>query len=672
MQSIIKILVLLIFSILSNIIVAQNTWLWAESIDKSNTWNEPFYKPYNTSDKLLSYRSDSINYCKDCSLPNLLWKGIEANKITIYQLDKKAKLIPQKSTLVKTKLLTQTTQAGAVESIRDVLTISEIVIYRRPDTINTNLSALPIEWIALKIPFEKDTISFYLKSKECFAYLKSDSCKWVHPLNYHIRLNLSDALLQRNYIIRDFSIVSASNFKALPNHKTSLPPLAQTLKKNDTHTSTGNLEINKDTLLIRLQAMCSADINSKYNRGLNKAHIVEFLLKIHAENKIIGYAYHEAGYFTPMQAKDLRNHLLVETIEDGDFTVTRFPPNALTRLYTLKTYTKISTADRITNDWLILGLSKDISTAFNNTYAIAFKYEDVLSALATTNLMWYNGLNQKDSMRLDQALQKQYIDYSEMNIYSVYGDTVAWNINMHYDSELTSPDPVLKLLYEYTSSLISNLSESQTKILGKTNDITIETYQLNYFFISENNSVLTKSTALVEALLDGIRTNKIHVYRDGNLNQLTNAPSVLNKLDKTRFYKTGNAKKDSLYIIKIPIENRFIKASELKEFTLRSNYTTIKKKSVNQGFSFGIFIPAELNPQYETDTFCYVSFNEFVNFLQKNKAYKKIAPHFESLLNDRAIVSVKDFYDLLLYNMTEENADVPSELPMFVRERIAK
>jgi len=578
MQSIIKILVLLIFSILSNIIVAQNTWLWAESIDKSNTWNEPFYKPYNTADKLLSFRFDSINYCKDCSLPNLLWKGIEANKITIYQLDKKAKLIPQKSNLVKTKLLTQTTQAGAVESIRDVLTISEIVIYRLPDTIITNLSALPIEWIALKIPFEKDTISLYLKSNECFAYLKSNSCKWVHPLNYHIRLNLSDALLQRNYIIRDFSIVSASNFKALPNYKSSLPPLAQALNKNDTHTSKGKLEVNTDTLLIRLQAMYSADIHTKYNRGFNKVHFVEYLLKLHAENKIKGYSYHEAGYFTPMLAKDLRNHLLVETTEDGDVTVKRFPPTALIRFHTLKTYTQISSNIRITNDWLIFGLGKEVSTTFNNTYAIAFKYEDVLSTLADTKYIWYNGTNERDSIRLDQALQKQYIDYDEMNIYSVYGDTIAWNINTHYDSELSSPDPVLKLLYEYRSPLFVNLSESQTKVLGKANDIAIETYQLNYSFTSANNSVLTKNTALVDVLLDGIRKNKIHVYRDENLTQLTNATSVLNKLDKTRFYKTGNRKKDSIYISKIPLEDRFIKTSELTEFTVSSNYTTIKKQ----------------------------------------------------------------------------------------------
>ena len=208
--------------------------------------------------------------------------------------------------------------------------------------------------------------------------------------------------------------------------------------------------------------------------------------------------------------------------------------------------------------------------------------------------------------------------------------------------------------------------------MGKTNEVTTQTYQLNYFYTAENNSLLTKNTLLVDALLDAIRTNKIHVYRDEDLAQLTNAEAVLKKLDKTRFYRTGNAKKDSIYISKIPAEDRFIKSSDLKEFTISSSYTILKKKSFNQGITLGIFIPAELNPQYETDTLCYISFNEFDSFLQKNKAYKKLSPQFKSLLNERAIVTVEDFYDLIVYEVTEENAAVPDYLPVFVRERISE
>ena len=341
MRTIITIVILFAFSILSYIAAAQNTWLWAESIDRSNTWNEPFHKRYNTVDKLLSYRSDSTNYCTDCSLANLLWKGIEANKIIIYQLDKKNKLSVQKFYSVQTKLLAQTTHVRSIESMRDVLALAEIVIYRRPDTINTSkLSSLPIEWIALKIPFEKDTISLYLKSNACFAYLKSTECKWVHPLNHHVQLDIADALMQRNYIIKNFNIVSAYDLKIVTNNKISLPPLAQTLQDNDTHVSLGSIEVNKDTLLIRLQAIYSADITTKYNRGFNKAHLIEYLLKLYSENKIKGYRYHEAGYFTSMKTKDLSNQLLVETIEDGDITIKRSPSAALTQMHTLKTYTK--------------------------------------------------------------------------------------------------------------------------------------------------------------------------------------------------------------------------------------------------------------------------------------------------------------------------------------------
>lgn len=667
MRSFITIIISILLSLTATIASAQNTWLWAESIDRSNTWNDPYYKPYNTVDKLLSYREDSAAYCTDCSLPNILWKCIEANKIAIYQLDKKSKLSVQKSSTVKTKLLAQITIEGQAASMQDISHISEIVIYRKPDSIHTKLSELPIEWIALKVPTEKDTVSIYLKSKECFAYLNSNECKWVHPLNHHIRLNITDALIQRNYIIRDFTIVSAANLKALPS-KSSLPPLAQALKKNDTHDPTGNLDVNKDTLLIRLQAIYSADITSGYNKGFNKAHLVEYLLKLHAENKIKGYTYHEAGYFTPMQAKDLRNHLLVETMDEEEITIKRFPTTALTQLHTLKTYTKISETNRFTNDWLLFGLDNETSINFTNRYAIAFKYEDVLAALANTNRMWYSGTSQKDSMRLDEALSKQYIEYNDITIYSAYGNIIT-SFSKDYDFEINSYDAIEVFLQEYAHIILTDFKRQEMALQNKI-DTSVVTYQLKYAFTSSDNSVLTKNTLLTDALLDGIRTNNIHVYRDENLSQTTNSINVLNKLDKTRFYKTGNARKDSIYISKIPVEDRFIKSSDLQDFTLSSNYTTTKKKSVNQGLSLGIFIPAEFNPQYETDTLCYVSFNEFANFLQKNKAYKKLSPQFKSLLNERTILTVKDFYDIILYDVDDRDSVLPDNLPLFVRERL--
>lgn len=664
------ILVSFLLNITAYSVDAQNNWLWAESIDRSNTWNGPFYKPYNTADKLLYYREDSAAYCTDCSLANILWKGIEANKIFIYQADKKGKLSIQKITTVKTKILAQLTIDDQAASVRDISITSEIVIYRKPDSIHTRLSELPIEWIALKIPTQKDTISIYLKSKECFAYLNFHACKWIHPLNHQIRLSINDALIKRNYIIRTFNIVSTSNLNVLP--KSTLPPLAQVLSKTDTHTSKGNLEVNTDTLLIRLQAILSADITSNYNRGFNKAHLIQYLLQLHAENKIKGYTYHEAGYFTIMQPKDLRNHLLVETIEDGDYTVKRVSTTSLTTLHTLKTLTKISSTERLTNDWLLIGISKEISTAFNNTYAIAFKYEDILAALATTNMMWYYGTSQTDSMRLDEALKKQYIDYTDATVYSIYGDTITsfpTHVSQHDKDTMHFKDSASILLYMYTNLLWTSISESQQKIFKQSSE-PIKTYQLHYFFTDSSNSVLTKKTVLVDALLDAIRTNKIQVYKDENLKHATTPTAVLNKLDKTRFYKTGNRKKDSIYISKIPVEDRFIKSSDLKEFTLSSTYTTTKKKSVNQGFALGIFIPAELNPQYETDTLCYVSFNEFVLFLQKNKTYKKLSMQFKDLLNERAIVSIEDFYDILLYDANEKESTVPNDLPAFVREHL--
>jgi hypothetical protein len=672
MRPIRNIVILFVCSILSNMVAAQQTWLWAESIDRSNTWNDPFYKQYNSIDKLMPSKGDSANSCTDCSLVTILWNGLESNKITPYQLDKKSKLSIQKFTQIKSTLLSQINGLNPIESVQDLFSLCEVTIYRRADTSNTDaISAMPVEWLALNIQFERDTFSLYLKSKECFTYLNYSVCRWVHPVNQHIKLSITNALMQRQYIIGKFDIVSAANLHTAAIYKSKLPPLAEKLKKSDTNASKNKIEYKKDTLLVRLQAVYSADIREQPNRGFNKAHIIEYLLKLHAENKIKGYTYHEGGYFSAIQTEGFYKNLITFTFEDGELSFSRAPLSALTRLHVLKTYTKISNGSRISADWLIVGLSKDVSVTFNNTYAIAFKFEDVLSALSATNLMWYHGKNQQDSMRLDMAFRKEYIAYNEMAVYAANGNPVMSRTKQSDTySEVISTDPVSALLYEYTSSIRADFDASQKKMSEQKNNVQTTTYQLNYFFTSESNSELTKNTLLTDALLDGIRSNSIKVYRDKHLKMETTSVFVLNKLDKTRFYQTGNRKKDSIYISKIPLEKRFIKAAELTEFTVCSRYTTIKKKSINQGFSLGVFIPADLNPQYETDTLCYVSFSEFVSFLQKNKAYKKLSAPFVSVLNEKAIVSVEDFYDLLIYDAAVERAAIPDDLPVFVRERI--
>ena len=84
--------------------------------------------------------------------------------------------------------------------------------------------------------------------------------------------------------------------------------------------------------------------------------------------------------------------------------------------------------------------------------------------------------------------------------------------------------------------------------------IKIETLQLNYSFTASNNSVLTKNNLLIDALIEGLKINKLKGYSDEGLTIEVESSSILNKLDKARFYQTGNKKKDSIYISKIAIE----------------------------------------------------------------------------------------------------------------------
>lgn len=658
----------LLFLIASHTLLGQSTWLWAESIDKNNLWNEPFYKPLNSVDNLVVYRTDSTNFCMDCSLPTALWTGIESGKIAIWQLSKKSVLIPQKYTTVKSQLLVQIAKTSSIESIQEALTSSEITIYRRPltETVLT-LAELPIEWIGIKFPFEKDTTTLYLKAVQCLSYLKTRTCNWVLPSNHHTKLNMADALIQRRYIVSPLThVVTTTNLQTSLALKKNPPTLFKKLQENN---RVPLYFPQTENLYIRLQAMYSASITSTYNRGLNKSHIIDYLLKLHAEQKITAYRYHPAGYFTKINKKEINAHLLVETVEEGEYVAKRYSTEAFTQIHLLKTLTKISNEERISSDWFIIGMDSKLSSNVYNTHAVAFQYTDVVAAIHSTNMMWYSGTNEIDSMRLDIALQKEYIDFNTLVLSNLYGDTIT---SIRKDStwleQKNEQDP-LPILYSYGSALVKLFKENPPNTSVSTNKTPTNTYYLTYHFPSENESLSSQNSTIIVALIDAVEHKKIKVYRDPQLKYITRHETVLNKLDKAHFYKTGNLKKDSIFNSRIPLDERYIKPSELTDLEIVSTFSINNKKSQNAGFSFGVFIPAEINPQYESDTLCYVSYGDFLAFLQKNKTYKKLSPTFKTLLNDRAIISVKDFYDLLIYDASNDNTIGTVDMPEFIRAR---
>jgi len=649
-------------------VFAQSSWMLAESIDRSNTWNEPFYKPYNSVDKLFSNKADSGIYCSDCNLSSILWKGIDANKIAVYQLDKNAALTVQKNSVLKKKLQTILEHASETKTISDALHLAEVSLYRRAVTAApAAIQELPIEWISITITIDNNTSILYLHAKECFAFLKNNACQWVHPLNHAISMNLANALVQRNYLAGRSTVVAATNLQTSALYTNSLPNLAQSLLANDKNT----LANSSDTLLIHIQAICRADIKNTNNRGFYKIGLPEILLKLYSEQKLTGYNYHRAGYFTPIQPKELSDHYLVESLEDGEYSVKRLDESSITTMYILKTLTNKSMSVTVTNDWLLLGMSKDISVAFENKYIIAFSFEEVLAALAHQPLMWYNGTNQKDSVKLDEALRTQRIAYDEMLITSMYGDTITRITNDLLYNEEKPYDPVSMGLYIYTTPLIKDFDAEHKRIIRFSKD-KIETYQLHYAFTANNNSVLTKSNTLTDLLLEAIKSNNIAAYSNEALTNIIPAERVIHNLDKARFYQTGNRKKDSIYISKLPVEERYIKSSQLTQYSLKTNYTTVNLKGTNLPIAIGIFIPAELNPQYEPETLCYISYSAFVRFLQSNKAYKKQIPQLNTLLNEKGVVLVEDFYNIKVYELSEERPAVPATLPPYVRERIVE
>jgi hypothetical protein len=668
MLKITKLFILLLLSTVAHTLVAQSTWLWAESIDKTSLWNEPYYKPLNSVDNLVTYRSDSANFCTDCSLSNTLWKGIESSSIAVWRLSKKSILVPQKISVIKIQLLNQIAKTTSIVTIKEALTHSEITIYRKPLSESAlTINELAIEWIALKIPFEKDTTILYLKAAQCLPYLKTHSCNWVLPSNHHTILNMADALIQRKYVTSStINIVASPNLQVRTSLKKNPPILFQTLQENNRQPISLS---NTDSLYIQLQAMYSARTTSIYNRGLYKAHLVDYLLKLHAENKITAYSYHSEGYFTKISKEEIAAHLLVETIEDEEYVARRYSQEAFTCIHVLKTFTKISNEERSRSDWFIIGMDTSLSTNVYNTHAVAFKYDAVIEAIHSANMIWYSGTNEKDSMRLDVALQKDYIDYDALVLSNLYGDTITYIRKAPVWFEQKNEQEPLSILYTYGNALIKSFTENPPKVPIAKNKNTSNTYQLTYHFTFKNDTLPTKNGTLIDALIDALEHKKINVYTNQTIQHKTTSESVLNKLDKARFYKTGNVKKDSIYIRKIPLEERYIKPSALSDFELISIYTSSAKKSINTGFSFGVFIPAELNPQYEPDTLCYVSYGEFLSFLQKNKAYKKLSVQFKTLLNQHSIILLTNFYDIVIYDASNENTNVLKELPEYVRER---
>ncbi|HSY60262.1 MAG TPA: hypothetical protein VK796_00240, partial [Cytophaga sp.] len=303
---------------------AQTDWLLSETIERTNSWNAPFYKPYNNVTALFKNRADSNTYCFDCNLSSIIWNGIEANKIPVYVLDKKKVLMLQKSISVKKLIQSIVDKNTNVESISDLLHEAEISLYRKCTTSNpTYLGELQIEWLSLEIKHNNNSYMFYMRAKECLQYLETYPCVWVHPTNYHVQINYKTALTNRNYLIGETKYVAAKNLQVFNAPMQNITPDISMLLANDTHTSDGILAIKTDSFLIYIQAMCSASIVSPLNRGYNKVHLSQLLMHMYEKGKIKGYAYHEAGYFTPITSVELSDHFLVEIVNEDDYSAKR-------------------------------------------------------------------------------------------------------------------------------------------------------------------------------------------------------------------------------------------------------------------------------------------------------------------------------------------------------------
>lgn len=658
----------ILFSLLlsiSNPSLGQTSWMLAETIDRSDVWNRPFYSVYNSADKLISNQTDSSVYCTDCNLATLIWKGIESNKIAAYQTDKSSALVVQKSILLKKKLQTFLVSEPN-RTLVAALHAADISMYRRAVSDKPeNIKDLPIEWVSLTISIFDKSFVVFVKTKDCFPFLKPSVCYWVHPFNLNTKLNFADALIQRKYIATDYRLVAAYNLQQSAAFSIETNTLAQNLIRAN-KAADKSITSSSDTLLVYLKAMCSADIRSKENRGYYKVHLTEILFKLYADKKIKGYEYHAGGYFTPMTTKKLKEHLIVEAEEDGEYTVKRMDQNSLTRLHILKTEIKTASSVSLRNEWLLLGMGADVSTDFSNTYIIAFPFEEVLVELSMQKNYWYNGLNETDSLLLTEALHTQRIAYDEMNVMTVYGDTILTSTKHLAYNETKAENTLAALYYDQSSALIADFDAAHKRIIHPGKD-KIESFELHYAF-----NALPNNASISAGIIEGIKSNKLQAYKDAGLQKRTTASDVTNMLDKTRFYKTGNAKKDSIYISKIPMAERYINSADLTEYVLITTYKTVNGKSTNTGIAFGIFIPAEIHPQYEQETLCYVSYAAMLKYLASVKTTKNYIKQLKALPNEKTIVEVLDFYGMIHYDALEPAAGVSNDLPAFVRERVAK
>lgn len=645
---------------------AQTSWMLAESIDRENVWNRPFYKAYNSIDNLLSSQADSSVYCTDCSLSGLIWKGIESNKMSAYQLDKSGTLAAQKSSVLKKKLQSLIPSAQTGLSILDAVHNAEIFVYRRANSDKASqIKDLSVEWLSLTITLSGKPFIMYVKVKDCFLFLNAEACYWVHPFDFNMKSSFAEAVDQRTYIAKEYKIVAAYNLQQSVTFTFSNTPLAQNLIRADKMTEQ-TIASSSDVLFVQMKAVCSADIRGIENRGYYKVQLPTLLMNLYGDGKIKGYEYHEAGYLTPMTTKKLRSHFVVESEEDGEYSVTRVNQSSLTRLHIYKTETQIGSTARLHNEWLILGMGEDISTAFANTYVIAFSFDEVLAILSTQKKYWYNGLNESDSMQLGEALRTQRIAYDEMIVTTVYGDTIVSSTNKSTYIEKISENTLAALYYEKANPLISDLDATHKRINRPGKD-KVESFELHYAFKD-----LSNHAEVAAGIIEGIKSNKLQAYKDAYLHEPIRADNVIHLLDKARFYKTGNAKKDSIYISKIPLNERYINAADLTEYSLITNYKTINGKSTNTGISFGVFIPAEIHPQYEQETLCYVSYAALLKYFASLKTTKKYIKQLQGLPNEKAIVEVLDFYGVLRYDGVGWSDVAPNELPVFVRERVKR
>jgi len=659
----------ILFSLLLSLAIsssAQTSWMLAESIDQENAWNRPYFTAYNSADKLLSNQTDSSIYCRDCSLSALIWKGIESNKIVAYQTDKSAALIVQKSAALKKKLQTFIASTEEHLAITDAFHHADIFIYRRAVNDKPNqIRELTIEWVSIHISLSDKSFIVYIKAKDCFAFLKTATCYWVHPLDMNMKANFANVLVQRNYIAKDYKVVAAYNLQSSSMFTLANTPLAQDLIRAD-QLSDKTIASSSDGFLFQMKAICSADIRSMENRGYYKVQLPGLLMNLHGDGKIKGYEYHEAGYLTPMTTKKLREHFIVETEEDGEYVVKRVNLTSLTRLHVLKTEIKTDASAVLRNEWLILGIGEDVSTSFSNTYVIAFSFDEVLTVLSTAKLYWYNGSNESDSLLLAEALRTQRIAYDKMIVTTVYGDTIVTGTNKSAYKEIKSDNTLAALYYGQSTALITDF-DAPHKRINHPGKEKIESFELHYVF-----KELPNHSEIAEGIIEGIKSNKLRAYKDENLREPAASSEVILLLDKARFYKTGNAKKDSIYISKIPMDERYINIADLTEYSLATNYKTINGKGTNTARSFGIFIPAEIHPQYEQEVLCYVSYSSMLKYLASLKTTKKYIKQLKGLPNEKTIVEVLDFYGVLRYDAIGWAEVGASDLPVFVRERVKK